>query len=651
MTRHAIFRLWFAVGFLLAPTSFAARNDRCSPPIANQGAAPSVCSAVCAKYGMIFAGNWSDDSGDPAVKSCLASGAGSAVCGCQSFFPAPTVEFVRAAPPPRVPTGLKAACVQGPEPLSSRSDRCPILAAHGLTFRALSYLNQRDGMAIVGYDSHGDVVSLVEKPGARNLWNITLDTEGNTVSFVGESSNAITLERKALFVPQAADDSMLATYVLWPTATGGRVSWTNGVRQFGTPAVFGTKPSQLLDPFILHSAAKQLCAQKQMPWFHFGQATGSSPYSVVTCVAPPAPGERTYNQAFATLMDAAINSHSLMAELATAKTDAQIIAVAAKRGYTITAADITQSRGATPPTTPRRRNWTTQSVRDTPIDMPRDCGRLNQPPCEACRADFCNEPGRECWCETEQYCEVTTMGLSIENNICVGHCGAGMTCGDFVIREEYNDEGTDALAVCAFVSSKKCAVGIPDDALAAYEVFFRDGLARYRSTDTLVNTWTDTRKRGLETLYVINAIDKKIYMVNVEHRYIQVRGSANCVGESKKEGESTAPCKTPRLTTHAGILMGSIARLPTSADNADSPSKRRIYLVGAGTIRVTDGVIQWITNDSGHFLPTKEDLDHAITSMKSAGAAGFPDSYVLARVGRPGVYCLATATAASPCPK
>ncbi len=60
----------------------AVPGDRCSPSIANNAAAASVCTPVCEKAGLTFGGNWSNDANHPPVKACMAKSEGVSVCGC-----------------------------------------------------------------------------------------------------------------------------------------------------------------------------------------------------------------------------------------------------------------------------------------------------------------------------------------------------------------------------------------------------------------------------------------------------------------------------------------------------------------------------------------------------------------------------------------
>jgi|GEM_PF-3726578 len=57
-------------------------GDQCSPQIASNAAAAGVCTRVCTRLGLRFAGNWSNVRTHPPVAQCIATNAGQAVCGC-----------------------------------------------------------------------------------------------------------------------------------------------------------------------------------------------------------------------------------------------------------------------------------------------------------------------------------------------------------------------------------------------------------------------------------------------------------------------------------------------------------------------------------------------------------------------------------------
>ncbi|WP_233277935.1 hypothetical protein [Myxococcus stipitatus] len=594
---------------------------------------------------MVFTGSWSNSPTHPPVKACLDSGGGQAVCNCalpdlSGEVPVvPTVHLVDAQTPLRLPTGLKKSCMQGPEGLHT-SDLCPIATANGMSFWALSHVDNRLGMAIAAYDSSGNVVGLIEKAGARYVWDIEVYASNRTLVIKGQAGNVVTLKWAELLIPQMSEPTT-ANQVLWPTATSGLASWTNGVANYGAPAPFGSGSNQLLDPYVEHGAGKQLCAQRQQPWFDFSNPTVSSPFSTVTCISPPLAGQPTYNAAMKALLDAAVNDHGLMAALRTATTDDLLISVAASRGFTITSADIAQSRGHGAAFANRKRALAARTALAS-------CGGANQLPCSQCTRETCVYwPFNFCCffgvCSCTESSYSCAAGLQINlSGVCQPVCPIGQICKDFPVYLEYNDTGTKQNGVCeSWLEKAHCAKGIPNSALAAYEVVFQGGLAYYKSTNTKVHTWTVSS--ASETLYVIDARDHKIYMVNVDGRYIEIRGGANCVGETRPAGSSTRGCVTPRLTTHAGILMGSLAGLPTPNSPPGHSVRHQIKVIGAGTVKVSHGVVQWISNDSGHFKPTQENLKKSIAQFKTAGFPDFPPkgdcSYNLKPVsGKEGVY-------------
>ncbi|WP_226994359.1 hypothetical protein [Myxococcus hansupus] len=653
------------MAFFVVPAAHAAIGDRCSPQISHNGVANAVCGGVCAQYGMGFTGNWSNDPNHPPVRSCIDSGGGQAVCGCAITMPsqdsmsiAPAIHHFDAATPLRMPVGLKTTCMQGPDSLN-RSAVCPVVMVNGLHFWAHSYNDNRFGMALVAYDSSGNVVGIIERTGARYVWDIALDGANQTVILKGQASQTISVRWRDLIIPQMSG-STTANYVIWPTATSGYASWTNGAANYGYAAPYGTGSNQLLDPYVEHAAGKQLCEEKQKPWFDFVPPTLAAPASTVTCIAPPTPGQSTYNAAMNALLNAAVNNHGLMADLRTATTDALLIQVAARWGYTITNADIAQSRDHSAMAS---RAVSSEEMAAASTDSA-SCGGVNQRPCSVCAQEVCVYwPFNFCCiketCSCERYTSSCAAGLHLDGNglcqepcpsglatdsagSCPTTCPANQICKDFRVFVEYNDNGTKSNGVCeSWLPRSDCAKGIPSTALAAYEVIFKDGRAYYKSTNTLVQTWSGNSQR--EMLYVIDARDNKIYMVNVEGRFIQVRGTANCVGDTRPSGASTGDCNKPRLTTHAGILMGSFAGLPTPNSQPGETVMQKINVIGAGTIQVNNGEIQWITNDSGHFTPSQQNLMNSIAHIKTAGFPNFPPrgdcAYDLKPVpGKTGVY-------------
>lgn len=206
---------------------------------------------------------------------------------------------------------------------------------------------------------------------------------------------------------------------------------------------------------------------------------------------------------------------------------------------------------------------------------------------------------------------------------CKVSCDKNEICVNFEISKEYGEATS-----CNDIQVKgACVKGIPDIALQDYEIVINtDGKAYYKKSNKPFSTWSGQNK---ETLYVIDASNDKIYFINVDERYIEASTNANCIDNTKvKDGESTRKCVKPRLTTHAGILMESVAKRLSKDGNMPiswEKIKAVIKVKGAGTVKVLNGVIQEITNDSGHFTPTTDDLKHTLVFLKEKkGLNNFP---------------------------
>ncbi len=89
-----------------------------------------------------------------------------------------------------VPSGFREICIPNPN-TGAPSPTCPVLKMNGYTYWAYSDNDNMGTMAIVAYDAAGAVAGQWTKNGARYLWQIILDTNGQTVAFVGQGSAAI----------------------------------------------------------------------------------------------------------------------------------------------------------------------------------------------------------------------------------------------------------------------------------------------------------------------------------------------------------------------------------------------------------------------------------------------------------------------------
>jgi hypothetical protein len=113
---------------------------------------------------------------------------------------APTVEQRLSSSYPAVPSGWKEACVQGPD-TGAPSEQCPVLTYNGYTYWSYSDIHNDVAMSIVAYDAAGEIFKQWDRPGARYIWQITVDATAQTVSFAGQSNAKITLGWSDLFIP------------------------------------------------------------------------------------------------------------------------------------------------------------------------------------------------------------------------------------------------------------------------------------------------------------------------------------------------------------------------------------------------------------------------------------------------------------------
>ncbi|NTX04576.1 tectonin domain-containing protein [Myxococcus sp. CA040A] len=109
------------------------------------------------------------------------------------LVPPPVVVLVPPVPAPAIPSGMKVTCTQGPG-TGAAAATCPVIKWKGYTIWAFSYTDNRVGMGIVAYDAAGKVVAQWEKPGARYVYGITVNTTDKTVTFAGQSDAKITMK-------------------------------------------------------------------------------------------------------------------------------------------------------------------------------------------------------------------------------------------------------------------------------------------------------------------------------------------------------------------------------------------------------------------------------------------------------------------------
>ncbi len=102
----------------------------------------------------------------------------------------------------RPPEGSGRNCVAGPNSHSFAT--CPVLQWGGYTYWAFSYFDNSNAFAIAAYDASGNLLRTWNKPGARYLWQITIDQENRTATFWGQDSYSVTMGWDELVQPPAA---------------------------------------------------------------------------------------------------------------------------------------------------------------------------------------------------------------------------------------------------------------------------------------------------------------------------------------------------------------------------------------------------------------------------------------------------------------
>ena len=98
------------------------------------------------------------------------------------------------APKGPIPQGMKVTALHGPDTLQSANPG-PVLGVGGFTLWPMSYIDNRVSFGMVMYDLKWNVVNTVEKPGARYVYQITKNGEGDqgSVTFAGQANQSVTM--------------------------------------------------------------------------------------------------------------------------------------------------------------------------------------------------------------------------------------------------------------------------------------------------------------------------------------------------------------------------------------------------------------------------------------------------------------------------
>ncbi|WP_225446588.1 S-layer homology domain-containing protein [Paenibacillus rhizovicinus] len=93
---------------------------------------------------------------------------------------------------PSVPSGMKVSCMADPGNVIAATS-CPVMKWGDLTYWAFSYTDNSLALGIVAFDSSGAIVKQWEKSGARYVYNITVDSSLQTVTFWGQNDRSVTM--------------------------------------------------------------------------------------------------------------------------------------------------------------------------------------------------------------------------------------------------------------------------------------------------------------------------------------------------------------------------------------------------------------------------------------------------------------------------
>lgn len=98
------------------------------------------------------------------------------------------------APEGPIPEGLKVITLEGPNTLQPAPTNA-VLAVGGFTLWPMSYIDNRDSFGMVMYDLNWQVIGIIEKPGARYVYNITLAGDGSigAATFWGQADQKVNM--------------------------------------------------------------------------------------------------------------------------------------------------------------------------------------------------------------------------------------------------------------------------------------------------------------------------------------------------------------------------------------------------------------------------------------------------------------------------
>jgi hypothetical protein len=102
------------------------------------------------------------------------------------------VVYIARADSPPPPAGMQLVCVTVSNDGAPTAKTCPVVQYQGVTTWPFSYADNRTSLALVSYDSSGNVIATVEKPGARYAFDAVSSDYTQTVIFVGQAEKYVT---------------------------------------------------------------------------------------------------------------------------------------------------------------------------------------------------------------------------------------------------------------------------------------------------------------------------------------------------------------------------------------------------------------------------------------------------------------------------
>jgi hypothetical protein len=132
--------------------------------------------------------------------TALAFALGISACSDSSTDPGddvPIVERISSAASPTAPAGTVARCYTAADGLTI-SPTCPVISWRGVTYWIFAYQDASDKLLLVAYDDDDDILFQSERQGIRQLYEISIDENDQTVTLFGLNGNTQDIPWSAL---------------------------------------------------------------------------------------------------------------------------------------------------------------------------------------------------------------------------------------------------------------------------------------------------------------------------------------------------------------------------------------------------------------------------------------------------------------------